>query len=90
MLLPANQQVTVIVVVSAAGVVGAVGAAAASRRLTKDRLILATDPDREGEAIAWHLARELKLFTFAYSSRSASRSFSRCRPSSSRYGTSCA
>jgi signal transduction histidine kinase len=40
MLLPANQQVTVIVVVSAAGVVGAVGAAAASRRLTKDRQVL--------------------------------------------------
>ena len=26
-----------------------------------DRVLLATDPDREGEAIAWHLARELKL-----------------------------
>jgi len=26
-----------------------------------DRVILATDPDREGEAIAWHLAQELGL-----------------------------
>lgn len=26
-----------------------------------DRVILATDPDREGEAIAWHLAQALKL-----------------------------
>jgi DNA topoisomerase-1 len=26
-----------------------------------DRVLLASDPDREGEAIAWHLARELKL-----------------------------
>ena len=26
-----------------------------------DSLILAVDPDREGEAIAWHIARELKL-----------------------------
>ncbi len=26
-----------------------------------DRVILATDPDREGEAIAWHLAQMLKL-----------------------------
>lgn len=26
-----------------------------------DAVILATDPDREGEAIAWHIAQELKL-----------------------------
>jgi DNA topoisomerase-1 len=26
-----------------------------------DRVLLASDPDREGEAIAWHLARQLKL-----------------------------
>lgn len=26
-----------------------------------DRVVLATDPDREGEAISWHLARELNL-----------------------------
>src|SRR5215510_15740888 len=25
-----------------------------------DRLILATDPDREGEAISWHIAEELR------------------------------
>lgn len=28
---------------------------------TADRVLLATDPDREGEAIAWHLADALKL-----------------------------
>ncbi len=26
-----------------------------------DKVLLATDPDREGEAIAWHIAQELKL-----------------------------
>ena len=35
------------------------------RKLVKgggfDRVLLGTDPDREGEAIAWHLARELRL-----------------------------
>lgn len=29
------------------------------RAKASDRLLLATDPDREGEAIAWHLAEEL-------------------------------
>ncbi|MEI7579157.1 MAG: type I DNA topoisomerase [bacterium] len=29
----------------------------------KTGLILAVDPDREGEAIGWHIARELKLIT---------------------------
>lgn len=35
------------------------------RELAKgaDRILLATDPDREGEAIAWHLARALGLKT---------------------------
>src|SRR5437868_11777252 len=28
---------------------------------TYERVLLASDPDREGEAIAWHLARQLKL-----------------------------
>jgi signal transduction histidine kinase len=40
MLLPANEQVTVTVVVAAAGVVGAFAASAAARRLTKDRQAL--------------------------------------------------
>ena len=35
-------------------------AAAASRA---SRLYLATDPDREGEAIAWHLLQELQVGT---------------------------
>ena len=26
-----------------------------------DRVLLATDPDREGEAISWHLATQLKI-----------------------------
>ena len=30
-----------------------------------DRVLLATDPDREGEAISWHLAEALKLDTQA-------------------------
>ncbi len=28
-----------------------------------DRLVLATDPDREGEAISWHLLQELQACT---------------------------
>ena len=36
---------------------------AALKKLAKecDNVLLATDPDREGEAIAWHVAQELKL-----------------------------
>lgn len=30
-----------------------------------DRLVLATDPDREGEAIAWHLLEELQVINRA-------------------------
>lgn len=40
MLLPVNEQVTAIVVAGSAGVVGAIAAAAAARRLTKDRQVL--------------------------------------------------
>lgn len=31
------------------------------RSASWDQILLATDPDREGEAIAWHVVRELKL-----------------------------
>ena len=36
---------------------------ASLKKLAKsaDKVILATDPDREGEAISWHLFDELKL-----------------------------
>jgi len=34
-----------------------------------DKLILAVDPDREGEAIGWHIARELKLIDNSGKSR---------------------
>lgn len=29
-----------------------------------EKLILATDPDREGEAISWHIQEELKVTVF--------------------------
>ena len=29
------------------------------------QLVLATDPDREGEAIAWHLSEELRVYSHA-------------------------
>ena len=34
-----------------------------SSATTAKELILATDPDREGEAIAWHLQQELEVCT---------------------------
>ncbi|MDO5733741.1 MAG: type I DNA topoisomerase [Eubacteriales bacterium] len=36
-------------------------AALKKKKQSADRVLLATDPDREGEAIAWHLAQALKL-----------------------------
>ena len=33
----------------------------ARRQRRRDKVYLATDPDREGEAISWHLAQALKL-----------------------------
>jgi DNA topoisomerase-1 len=39
-----------------------------------DRVLLASDPDREGEAIAWHLARQLKVGGRGSATRCASSS----------------
>lgn len=47
-------------------------AAAASARKPK-RLVLATDPDREGEAISWHVLEELKVSKGKESTRTATK-----------------
>jgi signal transduction histidine kinase len=51
MLLPANEQITVIVVVAVAGVVGALAASAAARTLTKDRQVLRTAVAELGQGL---------------------------------------
>jgi signal transduction histidine kinase len=51
MLLPAHEQVAVTVVVAAAGVVGAVAAGAAARRMTKDRQALRTAVAELGQGL---------------------------------------
>jgi signal transduction histidine kinase len=51
MVLPANEQVTVVVVVSAAGLMGAFAAGAAARRLTKDREVLRTAVAEVGQGL---------------------------------------
>ena len=44
----------------------------AARRAKANRVLLASDPDREGESIAWHIADELKLDPTIAPSASAS------------------
>jgi len=51
MLLPTPEQVTVIVVVAAAGVVGAIAAGAGARRLTRDREVLRTAVAELGQGL---------------------------------------
>ena len=46
-----------------------------------DKVYLATDPDREGEAISWHLATALKLirYTFLSFTSSSFSAFIKCQ-----------
>jgi DNA topoisomerase-1 len=64
-------------VVRDAKVVGQLREAIAGGRF--GRVLLASDPDREGEAIAWHLARQLKVGGRGSATRCASSS-ARSRP----------
>ena len=45
-----------------------------------DQVFLATDPDREGEAIAWHIARAAKLAAASTRRRHLHRDHRRRRP----------